>query len=152
MRFSHLYISLVLLLVVSGCRKVSFEDSALSYVGTWKWVGTTLGRPNMEDYPPVENMIPAARDFEFSLKEKGVIVIYDSFIPCRGRVTAIRDRGSEINIGSPILNRFTKSEFDNLGLILMTNDTLYVFDLDLMELNFPHPFENYDEKYYFVRQ
>ena len=142
----------ILIALLLGCNKISFEEDVESYVGTWKWVGTTLLRPNMEDYPPLENMIPAARDFEFSLKEKGVVVIYDSFIPCRGRITRIRDKGTEINIESPILNRFTKSEHDDLGLTLMTNDTLYILDLDLMEINFPYPYDYDQEKYYFVRQ
>ena len=77
------------LLLLLGCHKVSFEDDQQAYVGTWEWVGTTLQRPNMEDYPDIENMMPAIRDFQIEFKDKGVIIVKESLLTHRGRVTKL---------------------------------------------------------------
>ena len=158
MRFSHLFISLVLLFVVSGCEKDPLENQCSPLIGKWKWIGTTSfrfdGMGGVIEFPTRSQMIPSHKNLELEFFSQGSVrVKLEGNIAQRSRITDLycNERNFSFSASAFVQRGLIDNDDMGFGQLNSGTDTLYTVGLHLLELS-PPLFEEDGTYYYFVRQ
>ena len=140
MKFSHLHISLVFLLIVSGCKKAELDDSYSFLVGKWRWTDYSyrsesffLGDLIIYDsqLPPEEFRYNTLHDMTIEFDQDGCVVFEDRGRKRRGGIDLFKPFQGEVGwrIESKVFKANSVEQSGSISIRAKGNDTLYVYSL-----------------------